>query len=106
MTNGRAGMLPKTPIGWWALGVAVVAVASWVVLPVTTVTFRDTYPITDTWVMPAIGTTLTDAAAILGVLAIWRRREQSALNVGAAVVTVLAGAFFTFMVVGEAIGGA
>jgi hypothetical protein len=105
MESDEARIVPKTQIGWWALCVSAVAVASWIALPVITVVFRDTYPITDTWVMPAIGTSLTDAAAILGVLAIWRWRERSGLNIVAAVLTVPAAVLFTFFVVGEAIGG-
>jgi hypothetical protein len=98
-------MLPRTTIGRRALGLSAVAAASWVVLPIITIVFRHTYPITDTWVMPAIGTLLTDAAAILNVLATWRRGERSALSVVLAVLMVPIALFFTFMVVGEGLGG-
>jgi hypothetical protein len=55
--------------------------------------------------MPAVATTLVDAAAILSLLTVWLRRERSVLCIAMLVVTMLAGLFFTFMVVGEAIGG-
>lgn len=93
-------------MGWWALGLAVIGIASWVVLPVITTIYRETYPITDTWIMPAIGTFPIDAAAVLSVLCVWRWRERSILNIIAAVLTVLMALFFTLMVVGESLGGA
>ena len=102
----KRSVLPKTTIGWWALGASVVGISSWVVLPVIRAVFRDAYPITNTWVMPAIGTALLDVAAILNVLVIWRRREQSVLNIVAPVLVILMALLFTFIVVGESISGA
>ncbi len=102
----KRSVLPKTALGWWALGASVVGIASWVVLPAIHAVFRDVYPITNTWVMPAIGTALLDAAAILNVLVIWRRREQSVLNIVAPVLVILMALLFTFIVVGESISGA
>ena len=99
-------ILPSTAIGWWALGVSAAGMASWVVLPVITTTFRDVYPITDTWVMPATGVALIDAAAILNVLALWRWRERSLPNIVAAILAIPMALFFTFMVVGEGLAGA
>ena len=99
-------VLPKTAIGWWALGASAVGMASWVVLPVITAVFRDVYPITDTWVMPAIGTALIDVAAIMNVLVIWRWRERSVLNIVTTALTVLLALFFTLFVVGEGLSGA
>jgi hypothetical protein len=61
--------------------------------------------VVDTWVMPAVATTFVDAAAILSLVTVWLRRERSVLCIAMLVVTMLAGLFFTFMVVGEAIGG-
>jgi hypothetical protein len=98
-------VLPTTAIGRRSMWLSVVAIASWIVLPVTTITFRHTIPITDTWVMPAIGTVLTDAAAVCNVLAVWRRGERSVVSVVLAVLLVAIGLFFTFMVVGEGLSG-
>jgi hypothetical protein len=47
-----------------------------------------------------------DAAAILSLVTVWLRRERSVLSIVTLVVTMLAGLFFTFMVVGETIGSA
>jgi uncharacterized membrane protein YvlD (DUF360 family) len=103
--RGR-GFWPRSALGWIAIVLALVALASWVVFPVLTMAYRERYPVVDTWVMPAIATTLVDAAAILSLVTVWLRRERSVLNILTLVVTMLAGLFFTFMVVGEAIGSA
>ncbi len=102
----KAGILPGTKRGWWALGLTVVGIASWVVLPVITAIFREKYPITDTWVMPAIGTGLIDLAAVFDLLCIWRWRERSVSNIIAAVVAIPMALLFTLIVVGEGLSGA
>ena len=106
-TGNRRGMaiLPKTKAGWWALIVTVIVIAACATLPVITINFRDIYPVTDTWVMPAIGVVLIDLAAIFNILCVWPWRERSVLNILAAVLTVPSALFFTFMVVGEGIAG-
>jgi hypothetical protein len=72
---------PETPLGWWAIGLSVLGLAAGVVLPMISMTFRETYPVTDTWVMPVI----------------WR----SVLNIVAVALIVPTALFVTFMVVGE-----
>jgi hypothetical protein len=74
-------------------------------LPIITITFRDKYPVTDTWVMPAIGVVLIDLAAVFNILCVWPWRERSVLNIVAAVLTITSALFFTFMVVGESLTG-
>ena len=103
--RGR-GFWPRSALGWIAIALALVALASWVVFPMLTMAYRETYPVVDTWVMPAIATALVDAAAILSLVSVCLRRERSVLSIVALVVTVLAGVFFTFIVVGQAISGA
>jgi hypothetical protein len=98
-------ILPKTKAGRWALIFTAIVIVVCLLLPVITVTLRDNYPITDTWVMPAIGTILIDLAAVFNVLCVWPWRERSALNIAATVLTVTSALFFTFMVVGEGIAG-
>ena len=98
-------ILPRTKVGWWALILTVIVIAVCVALPIITTNFRDKYPVTDTWVMPAIGTVLIDFTAIFNVLCVWPWRERSILNVVAAVLTVPSALFFTFMVVGEGLAG-
>ena len=101
----RISVLPKTKAGRWALILTVIIIAVCVSLPVITINFRDRYPVTDTWVMPAIGTILIDLAAVFNVLCIWLWRERSILNILFVVLTVLSALFFTFMVIGECLSG-
>jgi hypothetical protein len=103
--RSRRAIVPRTAVGWWALGLTAVGIASWIALPLITINFRDTYPVTDTWVMPAIGVVLTDLAAVLDLLCVWPWRERSVLNIVATVLMIPAGLFFTFIVVGEGISG-
>ena len=103
---GGRGFWPRSALGWIAIALALVALASWVVFPMLTKAYRETYPVVDTWVMPSIAMALVDAAAILSLVSVWFRRERALLSIVMLVITVLAGLFFTFIVVGEAIGGA
>jgi hypothetical protein len=103
--RSRRAIVPRTAVGWWALALTGAGIASWIALPLLTITFRETYPITDTWVMPVIGVVLTDLAAVFGLLCVWPWRERSVLNIAAAVLMIPAGLFFTFMVVGEGLAG-
>ena len=61
-------LTPSRTIGWWALGLSVLGLAAWVILPMITTAYRETYPVTDTWVMPVIGLALTDVAALFVTL--------------------------------------
>jgi hypothetical protein len=101
----RIAILPKTRFGWWALILTVIVLAVCAALPIITINFRDKYPITDTWVMPVIGTVLIDLAAVFNALCIWHWRERSVLNIVAAVLTIPTALFFTFMVIGEGLAG-
>jgi hypothetical protein len=101
----RIAILPKTRFGWWALILTVIVLAVCAALPIITINFRDKYPITDTWVMPVIGTVLIDIAAVFNILCIWRWRERSVLNIVTAVLTIPTALFFTFMVIGEGLAG-
>ena len=98
-------ILPKSKAGRWALVITVIVIAACVALPVITINLRDRYPVTDTWVMPAIGVVLIDSAAVFNILCVWPWRERSVLNILAAALTVLPALFFTFMVIGESIAG-
>lgn len=102
---GHTLFWPQTGLGRWALVMTVVAIASWFLLPLITVNFRDTYPITDTWVMPAILTLLTDTATALGIAAIWLRDERSVLTLAALCLMVPAALFVTAMVISEGLAG-
>lgn len=97
--------LPRTGLGRAALAATGVALASWVVLPMITVAFRETVPVTDTAVMPAIGLVLTLAAAVLNVMALWRARDRATSLVIAAVLTVPLALFTALVLVGGGLNG-
>lgn len=101
----RIAILPETKAGRWTAIATAVVILACAALPMVTISFRHTYSVTDTWVMPAIGTVLIDLAAIFNILSIWHWRERSLLNIAAAIVTLAAAIFFTFMVVGEGLSG-
>ena len=97
--------LPTRPIGWLAVAAAVVGLGSWIVLPIITTVFRETYPVTDTFVMPLIGAVLIVIAAVLNPLAIWVWKQKNALNLIAMLLTVGAALFLLPFVIGEGISG-
>lgn len=101
----RIQFWPQTTTGWWALILFVGALLSWIILPQITMTYREIYPVTDTWVMPTIAVLLTDAAAILGLFAIWRKHERSIANITALCLMITAALFVTWMLVGEGLAG-
>lgn len=97
------GHLPTTPLGWWAVASTGFVVLLMLAFPLITVNYREVYPITDSWVMPAVLTLSVDAAAVLHVVAIWQKGERSNLSVVLAVITVSAALFFTFIAIGGAV---
>ncbi|MGA9191432.1 MAG: hypothetical protein WBZ24_06860 [Anaerolineales bacterium] len=99
------GFWPHSSLGWITIIVTGIALASWLVFPQLTMAYRETYPIVDSWVMPALATTLVDVAAVLNLVTVLFRGERSVLSLATLAVTVLAGLFLTFLVVGEAIAG-
>jgi len=106
-TEKRRGIaiLPKSKPGRWSLILTVIVIIACMALPIITVTLRYKYPITDTWVMPVIGTVLIDIAAVFNVLCVWPWREHSVLNIVAVVLTVPSALLFTFIVAGEGFAG-
>jgi hypothetical protein len=95
--SGGFWKLPESSLGWWAVGLTVL------IFPVAWVLMTHTIPleILDTWVSPAILVALIDAAAVVGVLAVWRRRERSILAVVALVFSGPLAVFATIMMVLE-----
>lgn len=87
---------PSRPIGWWAIGMSAAGMlVAFGVLPAITGLLAETYPVTNTWVMPAIGMVFLDLAVALNVLCLGPLKERSALNIVAAVVTILPALFLT-----------
>lgn len=109
VSGARSGhsraLLPQSSGGWCAVASSVVGLGSFLVLPVMTVTLRDTYPVTDTWVMPAILAILVGIAAVVNGLCVWRRWDQSIVTLAAASVTIPVGLFAVLMVIGEGLAG-
>ena len=101
-----AAVWPSAPRGWWALVMAAIGLGSWVVLPLITTVFRETYPVTDTFLMPVIGLALVALAAVVDVLVVWLGGQRSAINLVAVILTSGATLFLGFFVIGEGLGGA
>lgn len=97
---------PPARSGRLALVAAAIGLGSWIVLPLVTTIFGDTYPVTDTFVMPVIGLVLVALAAVVNVVALWPLRQRSVMNMVATALTVAATCFFGFFVIGEGLGGA
>ena len=106
---GRPAVTPTWPparSGRLALVAAVIGLGSWIVLPMVTTIFGDTYPVTDTFVMPVIGLVLVALAAVVNVVALWMLRQRSVMNMVATALTVAATCFFGIFVIGEGLAGA
>ena len=105
-TVPQTRLWPTARSGWLSLAATAVGLGSWIVLPIVTTVFRDTYPVTDTVVMPIMGLVLVLLAAIINVLTLWLGRQRSTLNIVATVLTVAATVFFGVFVIGEGLSGA
>lgn len=103
--QGARSFVPRGAIGWWMLLSVLAGLLPWVVLPMVTMAYRETYPITDTWVMPAIGAAITIAAAFFNIVGVWRWRERSVLNIIGLVVIGMVAIFVTLMLLGEGAAG-
>ena len=102
---GSRRFWPSSSLGWAAAVFGIVALSAWLIFPFISMAYRDVYPVVDTWVMPAVATTLVDGAAVLGAVVLRSRHERSFLSIGMLILTTIAGLFFTLLVVGETIGG-
>jgi hypothetical protein len=91
--------LPGSGLSWWALGLTVA------IFPVAYVLMTHLIPwaILDTAFAPILLTTIIDAAAITGLIAVFRRRERSVLTISALAVSVPLAVFATGMLILEAI---
>lgn len=104
-SGGSWRAVPSRPIGWIGLVAAVVGLGSWVVLPVITMLFRETAPVTDTVLMPIIGVVLIAIAATLNVVALWPARQRNVLTLIATILTVPATILFSVFLIGEGLAG-
>ena len=97
--------MPRTKVGRRALVFTAIGLASWIILPLITMNFREEFPVTDTWIMPVIATVLIVLAAVYNAACIWRWHERSTLNIVATIVTLPVAIFSAFMVIGEGLSG-
>lgn len=80
--------VPQTRIGVVAVVVGMLALSLWMVLPMVTMNYREQYPITDSWVMPATSSVVTMLAALVNGYVVLVHKERAWLNV---VMTLLVG---------------
>jgi hypothetical protein len=81
----------------------IIALVAIIAFPLITVTFRQVYPLVDTWVMPAMLIVLVDASAIMNILAVWRGLEHCVISILALILSMQAALCVTTMLISEAI---
>jgi hypothetical protein len=86
---------------WFAAG----AFTLWVILPMITGAFRETFPITDTWVMPFIGVLGVAIAAAVNLFTYVFNRQRSVMNLIALSLTVSFTVFSATFLIGEGLAG-
>lgn len=91
---------PDSRRGIFALIYGAFALSLWVILPLTTMTFRHIYPITDTWVMPALGAGVTLSATVLNWLVFVQSITRSWIGLGLCIVLSGAALFVSMMMTG------
>ena len=84
----RHAWLPSTISGFVAIGLSIMALSLWVILPMVTVRYRDIDPITDSWVMPTVGGAVSIAVAIFNLYEVWWHKQRSWINM---MLTVIVG---------------
>ena len=96
------GLWPGSGLGRVAVGVSGVGVLLLFLLPWITVRYREVYLVVDTWVMPAVLMVVLDTAAVLHLVAVWRRGERSLICILLLLITLTVGLFLTASVIGGA----
>lgn len=98
--TGRRPWLPQTCLGIWAVFAGVLALSLWGILPMVTITYRETYPIANSWVMPTIGGVTSIIVALINVYVVWCRDQRAWLNLFSMVVLVIVALMSLFVLVG------
>ncbi|MDF9809721.1 hypothetical protein M2116_000665 [Aurantimicrobium minutum] len=96
---------PHEKPGKVALWFAVAAFLLWLVLPMITGVFRETVPVTDTWVMPFIGVVGVGIAAAVNLFTYVFNRQRSVMNLIAMSLTVAFTVFTATFLIGEGLAG-
>lgn len=97
---GKRPWFPQTRIGIGAVVAGVLALSLWIILPMVTMAYRETYPITNSWVMPTIGGVTSIIVALLNVYVVWWRAQRAWLNLFSMVVLVLVALMSLLILVG------
>lgn len=105
MPNKGAAFWPQTSVGWLALALAVVAVVSMFLGPLVTITFRNTFPVVDTWLMPTFAAALIAIATLFGAVAVFRRGERSILSMIVLALMAVCTLVAAFVLIGGALTG-
>ena len=101
----QRGFWPHEKSGKVALWFTFGAFLLWIILPMITGAFRETYPVTDTWVMPSIGVIGVAVAAAVNLFAYVVKRQRSAVNLTAMSITLCFTFFSALFLIGEGIAG-
>lgn len=101
----QRGFWPHEKPGKVALWFAFGAFLLWVILLTITGAFRETVPVTDTWVMPFIGVVGVAIAAAVNLFTYLVKRQRSTINLTAMSLTVSFAFFSAIFLIGEGIAG-
>jgi hypothetical protein len=96
----RRPWLPQTRVGVAALLASALALSLWIILPMVTMAYRETYPITDSWVMPTVGGVISIMVALFNVYVVWWRGQRAWLNLIAMAVLVVVALLAVMVLVG------
>lgn len=86
---------------WITLGAFIL----WILLPLTTSLFRESVPVTDTWVMPFIGVVGIAGATVVNIYTFAVKRQRSVANLIALVATLFFTLFTATFFIGEGLSG-
>lgn len=96
---------PKERSGKFSLLIGVLAFGIGFLLPVITGIFGETYPITDSWVMPTIGVAAMIIAAVSNIFTYTFMRQRSVANLIMLSITVFWACFTATFLIGEGLAG-
>jgi hypothetical protein len=99
MPNSRP-WLPQTRAGVWVVLAGLMGLSLWFVLPMVTMSYREIYPITDSWVMPVTSSVVTLIAAVVNGYVIVVHKERAWVNLGMTLVLSLIALVAVTMMIG------
>lgn len=96
---------PQERSGKFSLLIGVIAFGIGFLLPVITGIFGETYPVTDSWVMPTIGVAVMLVAAATNIITYTFMRQRSVANLVMLSITVFWACFTATFLIGEGPAG-